>query len=430
MLNAQTRVYLAVAYACGAGALLFHLAKTGAVSWPGLLLFGGLAFLSESLTVDMPGAAIASVSLSIYVSALVLFGPATAMLVVLVGAVSWRDLVEGLPLYKLAFNAAQEVLAVAAAALAYQVLGGQHGAAWMLPGALLPTIAAAVAFFATNMLLVAGVIAVSQRIGLGELLRKTFMPYATNYVAQVVLVVLVVQTYLAIGPAGIVLLIGPLLVARQTLQVYTDLKAAYEGTVRSLVAAIEAKDAYTRGHSERVAGYAEMIARELRMSDEQIDKLRIAALLHDLGKLGIQRRILSKTGRLTEDEFSLMQEHPELATAILRDVTFLEDIIPAIYHHHEHYDGSGYARNLKGEQIPLTARILAVADAYDAMISARPYRDALTPEMAATELVSCSGSQFDRKAVDALLSATGVEPQLTEEIGIAKGQLRFVDETT
>jgi putative nucleotidyltransferase with HDIG domain len=237
-------------------------------------------------------------------------------------------------------------------------------------------------------------------------------------------------TYGTVGPAGIVLLIAPLLVARQTLQVYVHLKQAYEGTIRSLVAAIEAKDSYTRGHSERVAGYAESIGRELALSEESIRKLRIAALLHDLGKLGIQRRILSKTGRLTEDEFGLMQEHPELATAILRDVSFLEDIIPAIYHHHEHYDGSGYVRNLKGEQIPLTARILAVADAYDAMISARPYRDALTPEMAAAELVSCSGSQFDRKAVDALLAATGVQPQVTEEIGISKGQLRFVDETT
>lgn len=289
---------------------------------------------------------------------------------------------------------------------------------------------ASVTFLLVNTFLVAGVVALSEGKGLLDVLRVNFTPYVTNFLALVVLAVILVKTYITAGSAGVLLLIAPLLVARQTFQVYVKLRQAYQSTVQSLVAAIEAKDAYTRGHSERVADYSEMIARQLHMSDEAIDKLRIAALLHDLGKIGIQRSILSKTGRLTDEEFGLMREHPELATAILHDVDFLDDIIPTIYHHHEHYDGSGYVKKLKGEQIPLTARILAVADAYDAMISVRPYRPALEPQTAAAELVSCAGSQFDRKAVDALLAATGIQPQLDAEIGIAEGQLRFVDDTS
>lgn len=429
MINRQTRLYLLAVYACALGALAAMIIGNPRLLWGPLVLFALLSFASESLPVEVPRSARVSVSFSIYMAALILFGPAVAALSAVVGALNWPDLRERLPLYKLAFNGAQIVVSIAAASGVYHLLGGVYGSAWRFPHALVPTSVASLAYLLTNTLLVSCVIALSERANPLRIWQADFYPHARNSIALFVLAVIMVEIYLTVGPAGLLLLIAPLLVARQTLQVYMKLTEAYQGTIRSLVAAIEAKDSYTKGHSERVADYAEIIGRQLKISHAEIEKLRISALLHDLGKIGIQRRILSKPGRLSPEEYALMQEHPELATSILRDVHFLEDIIPTIYHHHEHYDGSGYAKNLKGDQIPFAARILAVADAYDAMTSVRPYRGALSPEAAAAELLSCSGSQFDRKVVEALLAGTHVEPQSAGDVTLAEGQLRILEDT-
>ncbi len=419
---------------CAAGVLWLTLVSDGPIPVLPVLVFGAVAFLSESFSVELPGTAAMSVGFVSIIAAIVLCGPSGAAVVAACGAITPADVRAVTSKLVLLVNLDTYIVASVAAGWVYVWTGGRPllvvTTAMRIPGLLASVFAASAVLFSVNIAAVAiGVLLRHGNTALRDFF-KIALHWIPNYAALTVLGFVLAYVYRSASVAGVALAVVPLAVAHQTFQVYMKLREAYQSTVRSLVAAIEAKDAYTRGHSERVADYAEATARQLGMSEDAVDKLKVAALLHDLGKLGIQRRILSKTGRLTEDEFGLMQEHPELATAILRDVSFLEDIIPAIYHHHEHYDGSGYVRNLKGEQIPLTARILAVADAYDAMISARPYRDALTPEMAAAELVSCSGSQFDRKAVDALLAATGVQPQLAEEIGIAEGQLRFVDETT
>lgn len=177
------------------------------------------------------------------------------------------------------------------------------------------------------------------------------------------------------------------------------------GIIRSLAAAIDAKDPYTHGHSERVTRYSELIAQQLGLSPEEIEKIQIAALLHDVGKIGISDAILQKPSLLTDEEYAVMKQHPELGGNIMSQIQQLEAIIPGMRYHHESLDGTGYPRGLKGEQIPLAARIIGVADAFDAMTTERPYQKPFTAHEALEKIRSMAGRKFDDKVVDALVKA-------------------------
>jgi putative nucleotidyltransferase with HDIG domain len=189
--------------------------------------------------------------------------------------------------------------------------------------------------------------------------------------------------------------------AVQNVRLSANLQESYLATVRSLAAAIEARDAYTRGHSDRVAAHALAAAQELGLSAEQQMALEIASYLHDIGKIGIPEAILGKPGRLDADEFSRMKEHVTIGAGILGQVAFPWPVAPIVRHHHERWDGRGYPGGLAGEDIPLLARIVTVADSYEAMTSDRPYRDACTPDYAAAELRAHAGAQFDARVVAA-----------------------------
>ncbi len=184
-------------------------------------------------------------------------------------------------------------------------------------------------------------------------------------------------------------------VAIENAKLYDNLNNMFLNTVKSLAAAIETKDIYTRGHSERVTKYSELIARELGLPDADIKDLRLAGLLHDIGKIGIDESILRKPSKLTDIEFQEIKKHPVYAANILGTIPQMKEIIPAIKYHHERYDGNGYPDGLKDGDIPYFARILSIADTFDAMSSNRPYRDALPLEMCLQEIKICSGTQFD-----------------------------------
>jgi HD-GYP domain-containing protein (c-di-GMP phosphodiesterase class II) len=175
------------------------------------------------------------------------------------------------------------------------------------------------------------------------------------------------------------------------------------GVVRAMVSAIDAKDPYTCGHSERVAIVAEFLASELGLEERVCEQIYLSALLHDLGKLGVPDAVLQKPGRLTEEEFNQIRPHPERGWAILQDLDQLNYLCPGVLHHHENFDGSGYPDGLRGEDIPLAARILAVADAYDAMVSDRPYRQGMSHEKVEDILRDGAGRQWDPVVVDILL---------------------------
>jgi putative nucleotidyltransferase with HDIG domain len=192
-------------------------------------------------------------------------------------------------------------------------------------------------------------------------------------------------------------------------------EAAYTGAIRALAAALDARDPYTAGHSERVSVLAVAIGRELGLPAEDLEVLRLGALLHDIGKIGVPDQVLRKPGPLTPDEYDVIKEHPALGARILRSVPFLSRHLPIVELHHERPDGRGYPRGLRDEDIPLPARIVHVADAYDAMTSARAYRAALPPGVALREIWRCSGTEFHADVVAALAKAL---PGVTFEPGM------------
>lgn len=184
-----------------------------------------------------------------------------------------------------------------------------------------------------------------------------------------------------------------------------DAEATYLGAVRALAAALDARDPYTAGHSERVSRFAVAIGEELKLDAEQLETLRLGALLHDIGKIGVPDEVLQKPGALSAAEFESIKTHPVAGARILRSIPFLAPHIPIVELHHERPDGLGYPYGLRGEEIPLAARIVHVADAFDAMTSARAYRSGRIPVEAIAELRKCSGTDFDGPSVEALIAA-------------------------
>lgn len=194
--------------------------------------------------------------------------------------------------------------------------------------------------------------------------------------------------------------------AIENARLYEDLHELFLNTVTALVAAVETKDLYTKGHSDRVAGYSVDIACGLGMADSEIEQLKLAALFHDIGKIGVNESILRKPGRLTDEEFEEIKKHPVNAANIMEKIPQLNGLIPAVKYHHERYDGSGYPDGLKAAEIPYFSRIISIADTFDAMSSSRPYRQAIPVDVCASEILRCSGTQFDPgivfKAVEVL----------------------------
>jgi len=184
---------------------------------------------------------------------------------------------------------------------------------------------------------------------------------------------------------------------------YNSIQKHYRETVRSLVAAIDAKDSYTKGHQERVAFFTKLLGQKLGLPPEEMQLLQQASILHDIGKIGVPEHILRKPSALTPEEFGIIKQHPLIGAEIISPVEFLKDVVPIVLHHHEKFDGTGYPRGLKGREILLCARIIAVADAIDAMLSQRPYAATKTVEEAREQLVLCSGTQFDPEVAEVAL---------------------------
>jgi putative nucleotidyltransferase with HDIG domain len=224
-----------------------------------------------------------------------------------------------------------------------------------------------------------------------------------NYLSNCPLGVLIAAVYLSMGIPGVLLLILPLMVARRSFIMYMDMRNQYISTIKALTKAIDAKDHYTHGHSERVARYAVQIAEEMDLPADYIENLEYLALMHDVGKIGVPEQLLNKPGSLSKEEFKLVRNHAAIGAEIISTIKFIGEHANIVRHHHERVDGGGYPDGLRGEEIPLGAKIVGVADAFDAMTSERVYRSPLTREEAIDELKRCSGTQFDPKVVQAFL---------------------------
>jgi HD-GYP domain-containing protein (c-di-GMP phosphodiesterase class II) len=193
-------------------------------------------------------------------------------------------------------------------------------------------------------------------------------------------------------------------VAIKNVHLYENQQTTYLNTMQALVSAVEASDPYTRGHSERVTRYAQTLGRQLNLTRDSFKRLERASILHDIGKIGIDVAVLHKEGVLSASDIDILQQHPLIGTKILEPIAFLKTVRQIILQHHERYDGTGYPLRVKGDDILLEARIIAVADTYDAMTSDRPYRKALSHEIAVAEIKKHSGTQFDPNVADAMFS--------------------------
>jgi putative nucleotidyltransferase with HDIG domain len=341
-------------------------------------------------------------------AAVVLLGPGGAALV---GATSLISLRRG-GLRERAFNGAMYALSAFAAGEAYLALGGHIGVPMVgaFPGLILPFAVAAAVHVAVNhgllwsMLLLlppAGISPQRGRLDLHlSLLLVSDLGYAT-------LGLLIAALWDLVGPFAAVLVLIPLFVARWAMGQFAAQEGAYSATMAALCQAVETKDFYTRGHSERVSRGATLLARQIGMDAERVEAIRYAGMLHDVGKLGVPTKVLQKTGPLTEEELAAIQLHPMRGLEIVRQIGFLTEALDGIMHHHERMDGKGYPMGLAGDEIPEFARVIAVADAFDSMTSTRSYRGARSVEEAVAELRKCSGLQFDPVLVDAFIAALG-----------------------
>jgi hypothetical protein len=290
--------------------------------------------------------------------------------------------------------------------------------------------AVGVVLYLVSGLLDAAFATASQGVGQVPMLREVFVRTAGWRLGSApIALMMAVLWQQRLGVFAAVLVLLPLYVAFWAYAQQAQESAAHEATVRTFVRAVEIKDGYTRGHSERVARASVMIARQLGMREDRVVCLRYAGILHDVGKLSVPTRVLTKPGRLDPDELREVQRHPVSGAAMVRDLEFLGEAHAGILHHHERMDGRGYPAGLVGGEIPEFARVIAVADAFDSMTSTRSYRPARGTRAAMIELRRCSGSQFDPRMVDALGHALArhgwPEGEVPERVPAPRGETSF-----
>ncbi|MGH3342680.1 MAG: HD-GYP domain-containing protein [Carbonactinosporaceae bacterium] len=375
------------------------------VDWVTVLVLTALWAAFEWISTFRVGPGSVSLGFPVALAGVILLPPSAVALVGLLGAIAYHP--APLSLVKITFNGAQVAVSAACSGLVYAALGGvRELGVGSFPEILLPVAGAASAYCLVNGLLVAGVMRAAERVPLITVWRSMLSGSIVAYLGYGLIGLTMAALWQTrFGPFAAVLVLLPLFVARWAFAQYAQEQAAYDATVRALVQAVETKDRYTRGHSERVAAASAMIAREIGMRDDRVESLRYAGILHDVGKLGVPTRVLQKNGPLTPEEYEAIQLHPMRGIELVREIDFLGEAQAGIMHHHEKLDGTGYPMGLSGEQIPEFARVIAVADAFDSMTSTRSYRNARSVEAALREIDRCAGAHFDPAMVAALRRA-------------------------
>ncbi len=293
------------------------------------------------------------------------------------------------PYYITLFNLSQNIIVSAAMGLTYLGLNGVVGS---------------ISFWQAILVVILGALLNSIIVSiLNSLLQKesffanwvlTFKGLIGNILAVGTIGIIIALAFVGYGYGAVLLFFGPLLLARHSFKLYIEVRNLYISTIEAFNSTLEAKDAYTFGHSSRVGHYAVILAEDYGLSHTRIQTIKDAAVLHDIGKIGINDNILNKEMKLTNDEYSEIKKHPALGADIITNVDFLRDVAKIVRHHHERYDGNGYPDGLGGDQVPIESYILALADSYDAMTTNRPYREALSKEESIEEIRKHSGTQF------------------------------------
>ena len=385
-------------------AILIARSASTDLDWQPLLVLAALFVITESAPARLSlNRASVSMSFAASLAAVVILGPAGAALVGVAAVATGRRRA----LIKRLFNGAQYAIAGYGSGLVFQALGGHPYRSpeprW---GAHVtgPFIAALVVFVAVNLALMGAILLLGRQATWRDVLTEGRM-LAAGCLAFGLLGLLIASIWPLTGLFSPILVLSPLFVARWALEQTATQQQAHAATIAALCQAVETKDYYTRGHSERVSLGSAMIAQAIGMRPERVNAIRYAGMLHDVGKLGVPTKVLQKEGKLTEEEYAAIQLHPMRGLEIVREIGFLNEALAGIMHHHERMDGTGYPMGLAGEEIPEFARVISVADAFDCMTSTRSYRAARSIEEAIAELRRCAGTHFDAGMVEALIAA-------------------------
>jgi putative nucleotidyltransferase with HDIG domain len=395
------------------GALALAVTTFGFPDAPGLpvqdiAFFVGLAVLTSAYPVRLPRGTMVNVAGASILAAAFLGGPAVAAWVAAVGSTEWREIDPRgrVPWYGTLFNHAEIVISAVGASVVYGLLTGRGGFS-ATPLTLVAALVSGLVYIMLNTALVAVSLRFRDGTSVRRILTADLALVLLGMFALVPLAWLVAHVYLSVGWWAATLFALPLLTTRGTYTKVVEIRDMFTQTVRALSAAVDAKDSYTAGHSESVQEIARAIGDKLRCSEAELEALEWGGLLHDIGKIGIPDDILLKSGKLTREERMVMNSHPVKGADIIRPVAKLAPELPIILHHHEWYNGSGYPDHLAGEDIPRLARILHVADAFEAMTASRPYRlTPLTVAQAVAEIDKFIGVQFDPVVVEAFKKTT------------------------
>lgn len=396
--NNNLRLYGYVVVLAGIMIFFVNFGKVNVSGWKETTAFMAIYFLSQLLPAKLPQGDIFSITIFLDIALIALFGTPFAVTVAF-GITILTRLCSALfghhePVWDILKTASQNVIVIAVAGLSYGLVNNRLTAFALC----------SIVYFGVSVCLLYSNSRVlnkkSPGIGWLSVTKMLYVNYAVLTIMAYTMILVYNSSSTEWRPFSILLFFVPILLISHSFRLYADIRQSYLTTVKTVAAAIEANDPYTKGHSERVSELTLALGKELGFPERELQKLQYVALLHDVGKIGIPERILNKPGSLTEEEYEEIKRHSAIGAEILSKIQFLSNKSEIILYHHEKYDGTGYPAGLKGTDIPVGARILSIADAYNAMTTDRPYRGAMTPMAALAELSRCSGIQFDPELVE------------------------------
>jgi len=397
------RIYVYLVFITGILVSLYILINYQDVSLLGVVLFGVLIFAADNMSAPLPKTGSVSVNFGISLASLIIFGPSTAIIVTFISIFNIREFIKRVPYYRHMFNAGQYLISIGIASLVFEIVRKQNSNDFFSAKNIGFILIAAYIFFFLNTILTAVAISISEKINFANVWIFNFawlLPFQLFLAAMAIAISFLYKLY---GEFTLLFTTLPLIIAQYTYLLRVKERRALLNSILQIVKIVEAKDSYTAGHSIRVAEYSENIARRLKLNEYDIELLANLANLHDLGKIQVDLSILNKPGSFSKEDWDEMKKHPLVGYNIVKEITFLKSEANAILHHHERVDGKGYPCGIKDNEISLFAKILMVADSYDAMTTDRPYRKALTNNEAISELKDNSDTQFDKRIAETMI---------------------------
>jgi len=346
---------------------------------------------------------VTTVTSSVFLATIIILGIQGAILVTMLGLLIAEALLRR-PYYKALFNVGQYGWSVFISGwLFYLLKRSSENMAVDIVYDWVALIALIISHYLVNTTLVSIVVSLASKISFSSVFLHDLKMSLIHHLTSSTVGLAMASIYVPRHTYVVLLFIPPLYLIDQAFRWYYALHRAATKTITALAGIVDKRDKYTSEHSSRVAEYAERIASQMSLPDEEIINIKIAASVHDLGKIGIEDSIITKNGSLTEEEYEKVKKHPEIAYELIKNLKPYEKSAIFVLHHHEWVNGCGYPKGLRNSDIPMGAKVVGVADAYDAITTLRPYRRAYTAEEAIFELKRCSGTQFDSKVVDALV---------------------------